>query len=181
MVASGEFVPDQPASAADLEAYGAKLLRDSTQVTQEFREATGIRAQWIAERIIGFQLNSDQIVRFAVAFFAYRNEVDGVSATENGKAPIGEIEKYWKSERELRGELIAQIRKLAWLRHPPRASLSRRIDSALEAITARAKRKRPELAASNAQAAASLTGERAANSANSLSQEVGAEASSPSS
>ena len=138
LVSSGQLKPDY--SDDQLDAYLAELRRDSQQATREFTELMSVRPDWIADRIIEFRANSDQIAEFGLAWRRYRLNLLNIEATKYGEVPESDFEAYWDSERTLRTGLLSQVKALGRLRHPPRSSWRTQVRYLRRSIAARIKR-----------------------------------------
>lgn len=139
MVFSGEL--DGQADPDQVSGYLSKLRRDAQQATGEFTELTESRVDWIADRIIEFRPGSDQMTEFAIAWARYRLKIAHINVTKYGEVTASDLEAFWDSERALRTGLESEVKQLARLRHPPRASRRHQARYVRRSITARLKRR----------------------------------------
>lgn len=143
----------------------SKLRGDAREATDRYTELIHVRASWLANRVSDFHASSDAIVKFHPAWRRYVLQTLNIEAIKYGEVPEADFEAYWKDDRERRSDLLSQVKALARLRHPPRASWRRQIRNVRRTIAAGVKRKRPELAVKGTEsAAANQTGEGAASS-----------------
>jgi hypothetical protein len=122
----------EKAEDADLERV-AQQVRDerlrSRNATSAFNDLVQTRVVWLVERVISINKKSEVVEKFATAARYYRVAIMGVSDWEAAYGPPDDVavDKAWDAEFNARKELIAKVKILADLRHPPRASPRQRV------------------------------------------------------
>jgi hypothetical protein len=102
--------------------------RDARQASTVFVGVMRARVDWLADRIEAFGPAADEIIKFRHAWMTYQLRALRVSGWyEDEDQTDTAIEDGWDKESKARTELISQVKLLADLPHPPRASLRRRV------------------------------------------------------
>jgi hypothetical protein len=120
----------------------AQRQADALQDTRVFNDLVHFRTDWIADRITDFQIKSDKIFAFALASFQYQANILSIRGSMYSYQEMAEddFNDMWQAEWSARTGMLKEIKSLARLRHPPRASLRRQIRHLKNTIKKRLRR-----------------------------------------
>jgi hypothetical protein len=111
-----EYDPDR------LVQFRTDHISETRKATRAFTDLAHTRVSWLADRIIGFRPEADEITKFQHIRQLYWLRVAVASGWDEGDTGA-EVEERWENEYKARTELIGQVKLLVDLPHPPRVSL----------------------------------------------------------
>lgn len=98
--------------------------RSTLEAVTAFSDLAQTRVDWLAERVQAFMPTSVKILRLQLAMLRYYERVQGVIGLHrDGDLTDATFDQAWEQAYAARDDLIKQVRLLANLPHPPRASL----------------------------------------------------------
>jgi hypothetical protein len=105
------------------------LRRDAEQANFAYGSLINTQVDWLVERVVSISPNAREIVQFQKAWWNYEMATVLVRPLPGDDTSTDEqFDKAWKVDRDSRKELIAEVKVLATLPHPPtRSRWSRRL------------------------------------------------------
>jgi hypothetical protein len=119
------FGPGYDKAKVDRELRERKLA--AQQATWALTDLVHFRVNWVADRIIAFRSNADEIVEFFRDSYLYRLKLLQIGPYEYEELAEGDFDAFWDSERKLRADMTDKVKTLAFLPRPPRTSWRRRL------------------------------------------------------
>jgi hypothetical protein len=93
-----------------------------------FNDVIHGRVDWIAERIIKFRIDSIGLRDFTIAKYRHDVSLLRMYAVDLLEISESDFDILWSGEIDDRSKMTSGVKVLAFLRHPPRRSVRRRIE-----------------------------------------------------
>ena len=98
-----------------------KHAAEARNITYSLTNLVHTRVSWLAERIADFMPDSIEIAKCQIAYMAYGTRVTEIGGySTEFETSEEELDNRWRREETARQALIAQVKVLAGMQHPPR-------------------------------------------------------------